>query len=53
MRIVVLVKPVPDPGEERLGADGRLDRSVSAVINGNDEYVLEAALQLSTRTGAT
>ena len=46
MRIVVLMKPVPDPGEERLGADGRLDRSVSAVINGNDEYVLEAALQL-------
>ena len=46
MRIVVLLKPVPDPGEERLGADGRLDRSVSAVINGNDEYVLEAALKL-------
>ena len=46
MRIVVLVKPVPDPGEERLGDDGRLDRSVTAVINGNDEYVLEAALKL-------
>ncbi len=46
MRIVVLLKPVPDPGEERLGADGRLDRSVSPVINGNDEYVLEAALKL-------
>ncbi len=46
MRIVVLMKPVPDPGEERLGADGRLDRAVSTVINGNDEYVLEAALQL-------
>ena len=46
MRIVVLMKPVPDPGEERLGADGRLDRAVSTVVNGNDEYVLEAALQL-------
>jgi electron transfer flavoprotein beta subunit len=46
VRIVVLLKPVPDPGEERLGDDGRLDRSVSAVINGNDEYVLEAALKL-------
>ncbi len=46
MRIVVLVKPVPDPGEERLGDDGRVDRSVTAVINGNDEYVLEAALKL-------
>jgi electron transfer flavoprotein beta subunit len=51
VRIVVLVKPVPDPGEERLGADGRLDRSVSAVINGNDEYVLEAALQLIDANG--
>ena len=46
MRIVVLLKPVPDPGEEGLGDDGRLDRSVTAVINGNDEYVLEAALKL-------
>ena len=44
MRIVVLLKPVPDPGEERLGDDGRLDGSASAVINGTDEYVLEAAL---------
>ncbi len=47
----MLVKPVPDPGEERLGADGRLDRTVSAVINGNDEYVLEAALQLAEAHG--
>lgn len=46
MRIVVLLKPVPDPGEERLGDDGRLDGSASAVINGTDEYVLEAALKL-------
>ena len=51
MRIVVLVKPVPDPGEERLGDDGRVDRSVSAVINGNDEYVLEAALKLVEASG--
>ena len=51
MRIVVLVKPVPDPGEERLGDDGRLDRSVSPVINGNDEYVLEAAIKLVEANG--
>jgi electron transfer flavoprotein beta subunit len=51
VRIVVLVKPVPDPGEERLGDDGRLDRSVTAVINGNDEYVLEAALKLVEANG--
>ena len=49
VRIVVLVKPVPDPASagERLGPDGRLDRAaVPAVVNGNDEYVLEAALKL-------
>jgi electron transfer flavoprotein beta subunit len=50
VHIVVLVKPVPDPasGGERLGADGRLDRgSAPAVINGNCEYALEAALKLA------
>jgi electron transfer flavoprotein beta subunit len=49
MQIVVLTKPVPDPAAaaERLGSDNRLDRAASpAVINGNDEYVLEAALKL-------
>jgi electron transfer flavoprotein beta subunit len=49
VRIVVLAKPVPDPasGGERFGPDGRLDRTVApAVINGNDEYALEAALKL-------
>ena len=49
MRIVVLVKPVPDPTSagERLGPDGRLDRAaVPAVVNGNDEYALEGALKL-------
>ena len=54
MRIVVLTKPVPDPasGGERLGPDGRLDRSNSpAVVNGNDEYVLEKALKLIEAAG--
>jgi electron transfer flavoprotein beta subunit len=49
VRILVLTKPVPDPaaGAERLGPDFRLDRGVSpTVVNGNDEYALEAALQL-------
>ncbi|TMD28433.1 MAG: electron transfer flavoprotein subunit beta [Chloroflexi bacterium] len=49
MRIVVLTKPVPDPaaGQERLTAEGRVDRAGSpAVVNGNDEYALEAALKL-------
>ena len=54
MRIVVLTKPVPDPasGSERLLPDGRLDRSASpAVVNGNDEYVLEKALKLVEAAG--
>jgi electron transfer flavoprotein beta subunit len=54
LRIVVLTKPVPDPAAaaERLGPDGRLDRAASpSVINGNDEYVLEAALKLVDAIG--
>jgi electron transfer flavoprotein beta subunit len=54
LRIVVLTKPVPDPasGSERLGPDGRLDRAKSpAVVNGNDEYVLEKALKLIEAAG--
>ncbi len=53
MRIVVLVKPVPDTtGQERLGPDLRVDRAASpAVINGNDEYGLEAALKLREAAG--
>lgn len=49
MRIVVLAKPVPDPAAagERLGPERRLDRdAVPSVVNGNDEYALEAALKL-------
>jgi electron transfer flavoprotein beta subunit len=54
VRIVVLVKPVPDPASagERLGPDSRLDRAaVPAVVNGNDEYALEAALKLIEAAG--
>ncbi len=54
MRIVVLTKPVPDPasGGERLGPDGRLVRAgLPTVINGNDEYALEAALKLTEAQG--
>jgi electron transfer flavoprotein beta subunit len=54
VHIVVLVKPVPDPasGGERLGPDGRLDRAATpAVVNGNDEYALEAALKLIAVAG--
>ena len=55
MRIVVLVKPVPDTasGGERLRPDDwRLDRAaVPAVVNANDEYALEAALKLTEAHG--
>jgi electron transfer flavoprotein beta subunit len=54
VRIVVLTKPVPDPasGGERLRPDGTLDRANSpAVVNGNDEYVLEKALKLIEAAG--
>jgi electron transfer flavoprotein beta subunit len=55
VRIVVLVKPVPDTasGGERLRAgDWRLDRAaVPAVVNANDEYALESALKLTEAHG--
>jgi len=55
VRIVVLVKPVPDTasGGERLRpADMRLDRAATpAVVNANDEYALEAALKLTEAHG--
>jgi electron transfer flavoprotein beta subunit len=54
VHIVVLTKPVPDPAAaaERLGPDGRLERVASpAVVNGNDEYALEAALKLTAEQG--
>jgi electron transfer flavoprotein beta subunit len=54
VHIVVLTKPVPDPAAaaERLGPDGRLDRAASpSVVNGNDEYALEAALKLTAEHG--
>jgi electron transfer flavoprotein beta subunit len=55
LRIVVLVKPVPDTasGGERLRPDNwRLDRpAVPAVVNANDEYALEAALKLTEAHG--
>lgn len=55
MRIVVLVKPVPDTasGGERLRPDDwRLDRAaVPAVVNANDEYALESALKLTEAHG--
>jgi electron transfer flavoprotein beta subunit len=46
MHIVVLLKAVPAVGTERLGADLRTERGGALETNGNDEYLLEAALKL-------
>ncbi len=53
MKIVVLVKQVPDSGAERtLGADKTVDRaSANNVINEMDEYALEEALRLQEAQG--
>jgi electron transfer flavoprotein beta subunit len=48
------MKPVPDPAAaaERLGPQMWLDRAAApAVVNGNDEYALEAALKLAEAAG--
>lgn len=51
MNIVVLLKAVPVVGTERLGSDLLTDRSVQLEANGNDEYLLEKALQLTEAHG--
>jgi electron transfer flavoprotein beta subunit len=51
VRIVVLLKAVPIVGTERLLDGFRVDRGSGLEANGNDEYVLEAALQLSEQHG--
>jgi len=51
VRIVVLLKAVPIVGTERLLDAFRVDRGSGLEANGNDEYVLEAALQLTEQHG--
>ncbi|HET7677617.1 MAG TPA: electron transfer flavoprotein subunit beta/FixA family protein [Candidatus Limnocylindrales bacterium] len=51
MRIVVLLKAVPVVGTERLADGHRVDRTGGLEANGNDEYVLEAALKLTEAHG--
>ena len=50
MHIVVLVKPVPIVGSERLDAAQRTERA-TLELNGNDEYMLEQALKLTEAHG--
>jgi electron transfer flavoprotein beta subunit len=52
VNIVVLLKAVPVVGTEKLRSDLLTDRTVQLEANGNDEYLLEKALQLTeTHTG--
>jgi electron transfer flavoprotein beta subunit len=51
VNIVVLIKAVPVVGTEKLGSDLLTDRSGQAEANGNDEYLLERALQLTEAHG--
>jgi electron transfer flavoprotein beta subunit len=51
LNIVVLLKPVPVVGTERLGGDLLTDRTVQLEANGNDEYLLEKALKLTEAHG--
>ncbi len=50
MQLLVLVKPVPIVGTERLGGDLRTIRE-PLELNGNDEYMLERALRLTEADG--
>jgi electron transfer flavoprotein beta subunit len=51
VHIVVLVKAVPIVGNERLIDGQHVDRGSGLEANGNDEYVLEAALKLTEEHG--
>jgi electron transfer flavoprotein beta subunit len=51
VNIVVLLKAVPVVGTERLDGSLLTDRSVQLEANGNDEYLLEKALQLTETHG--
>jgi len=50
VQILVLVKPVPIVGTERLDAQHQTQRA-ALELNGNDEYMLERALQLTEAHG--
>lgn len=50
MQILVLVKPVPIVGTERLDAQHQTQRA-ALELNGNDEYMLERALKLTEAGG--
>lgn len=46
MKILCLLKQVPDPNAVSFGSDGRLAANTARAVNEYDEYGLEASLQL-------
>lgn len=53
MKILVLVKQVPDPNALRLDASGNFAANTARVVNEYDQYALEAAVQIKEQDAAT
>lgn len=51
MKILVLVKQVPDPDALRFDASGNYPANTARVVNEYDQYALEAAVQIKEQTG--
>lgn len=51
MKILVLVKHVPDPNAIRFDASGKFAANTARVVNEYDQYALEAAVQIKEQHG--
>ena len=51
MKILVLVKQVPDPNAIRFDASGNFPANTARVVNEYDQYALEAAVQIKEASG--
>lgn len=53
MKILVLVKQVPDPNAIRFDASGNIPANTARVVNEYDQYALEAAVQIKEKSADT
>lgn len=53
MKILVLVKQVPDPNALRLDSSGNFAANTARVVNEYDQYALEAAVQIKEQSADT
>ena len=53
MKILVLVKQVPDPNAIRFDASGNIPTNTARVVNEYDQYALEAAVQIKEKSADT